>query len=551
MFGFGKRSKPEATTRADPPMQAPAAPAVVGTTTGLRIRRTRNLSPGGREIGPAVSFMSSTPLSTDAIVDRNQRVLVAQSRQQATVNDYMKSYLRIVERNVVGANGVILQAQTKKADGKMDAAANAAIEEWWDKWCRAENCDVTGKRSFRRICKALVGSAARDGEFMVREVRGRDAGPMQYALQVLDPQRCPVDYNVDRLSGGRFVRQGIEFNRAGRPLAYYFLADNPAVSGYTFGGRSLDRVPAEQIIHGFVEDLLGQRRGLPWAATALWRLGMLDGFEKAALKNARTAASLGGFIEWEAGEGPDIDDDLADEELVFEAEEGLYQELPPGARIKNVPSQYPTGEFTPFHKAMLRGAGAGMGVSYVSFANDLEGVNFSSIRQGVLDERDHWMDLQEWLIEVLVDRVYRAALEPALLLGVVVGAGVRLRPENLNRHLAVRWQPRRWAWVDPTKDIAAEVTAKNNLLTSPSEIIQRRGGDPETVWKTYAQDIAGMRDAGVPDAFIMAAVLGVAPASNPKAGQAKSSAAPEGDGTGEGGDAEDQNENQETSDAEE
>ncbi|RYH04122.1 phage portal protein [Salipiger sp. IMCC34102] len=478
-----------------------------------------------------MSFMSSTPMSADAIVDRNQRVLVAQSREQSTVNDYMKSFLRIAERSIVGANGIILQAQTRKRDGTLDVEANNALEAWWAKWCRAEHCDVTGKRSFRRICKAIVGGAARDGEFMVREVRGRDAGPMRYALQVLDPQRCPVDYNVDRMPNGRFVRQGIEFNRAGRPLAYYFASDDPSVAGYSFGGRSLDRIPAEQIIHGFVEDVLGQRRGLPWAATALWRLGMLDGFEKAALKNARTAASLGGFIEWETGEGPDRDEELEDEELYFEPEEGLYQELPPGARVKNVPSQYPTGEFTPFHKAMLRGAGAGMGVSYVSFANDLEGVNFSSIRQGVVDERDHWMDLQEWLIEVLVDRVYRGALEPALLMGIVVGDGVRLGPENLERYQAVRWQPRRWPWVDPTKDIAAEISAKDNLLTSPSEIIQRRGGDPDTVWRQYAQDIAAMRAAGMPEEFIMAAVLGVAPASNPKAGMPKAPA-------GEGGETE-------------
>jgi lambda family phage portal protein len=544
MFGFGKRSKADVVTRADPPMQAEPGPAVVGTTSGLRIRRTRSLSPGGRDLGPAVSFMSSTPLSTDAVIDRNQRVLVAQSRHQAITNDYMKSFLRLAERSIVGANGIVLQAQAKLKSGKMDAGANSAIEAWWSEWCRSENCDVTGKRNFRRLCKAIVGSAAKDGEFMVREVRGKDAGPMRYALQVLDPQRCPIDYNVDALNGGRFIRQGIEFNRSGRPLAYYFMSSDPAVSGYSHGGLSLDRVPAEQIVHGFVEDLLGQRRGLPWAATALWRLGMLDGFEKAALKNARSSASLGGFIEWDAGEGPDIDDDLADEELVFEAEEGLYQELPPGARIKNVPSQYPTGEFAPFHKAMLRGAGAGMGVSYVSFANDLEGVNFSSIRQGVLDERDHWMDLQEWLIEVFVDRIFRGALEPALLLGLVVGDGIHLRPENLKRYQSVRWQPRRWPWVDPTKDIAAEVTAKNNLLTSPSEIIQRRGGDPETVWRSYAQDIRGMRDADIPEEFIMAAVLGVAPASNPKAGQAKSSASSE--------DApDDQSDKQETDDVEE
>jgi len=124
-------------------------------------------------------------------------------------------------------------------------------------------------------------------------------------------------------------------------------------------------------------------------------------------------------------------EDDEDEELLIEAEGGVFQELPPGAEGKPFTSQYPSGEFAPIHKAMLRGAGAGMGVSYVSFANDLEGVNFSSIRQGVLDERDHWMDLQEWLIETLIDRCYQSALQPSLLLGLVANNGIRLRPESL------------------------------------------------------------------------------------------------------------------------
>ena len=201
------------------------------------------------------------------------------------------------------------------------------------------------------------------------------------------------------------------------------------------------------------------------------------------------------------------DEDDLDEELYIEPEGGVFQELPPGLKHKAFQSQYPSGEFAPFHKAMIRGAGAGMGVSYVSLANDLEGVNFSSIRQGVLDEREHWMDLQEWLIETLVDRVYQAALEPALLRGLVKNGPIRLRPERIAKYRNVFWQARRWAWVDPQKDIKAEVEAKDNMLTSPSEIIRKQGRDPETVWRTFAADIQAMEDAGIPEKFIMAALV--------------------------------------------
>lgn len=487
--------------RVAPDLRTTTIPKVPRTRSPITVRARRSYDAG--QTDRLTSKWTTTPLTADQVIDRNQRVVVARSRDQAAKNDHMKAFLRLCSQNIVGHRGVVLQAQAKDADGKLDRAANEALEAWWRKWQRPENCDITGRRSFRLMCQSAIKSAAKDGEFMFREIRG-NAAPMGYALQILDPQRCPVDYNVERLPGGRMVRQGIEFSREGRPIAYFFTTGDPGQSAYTNNGRNLERVPADEIIHGFLEDIVGQRRGLPWAATSLWRLHQLHGFEKAALINAKTGASIGGFLEWEKDEGPAPDDEELDEELYIEAEGGVFQELPPGLRHKAFQSQYPSGEFTPFHKAMIRGAAAGMGVSYVSLANDLEGVNFSSIRQGVIDEREHWMDLQEWLVETLVDRAYQRGLEVGLLSGLVTNGKIRLRPERIEKYRAVFWQARRWSWVDPQKDIRAEVEAKDNLLTSPSEIIRKQGRDPETVWRTYAADIAAMEAAGIPEKFIMA-----------------------------------------------
>ncbi len=69
------------------------------------------------------------------------------------------------------------------------------------------------------------------------------------------------------------------------------------------------------------------------------------------------------------------------------------------------------------------------------------------------------------------------------------------------------WQGPRWSWVDPQKDIRAEIEAKDNLLASPSEIIRKQGRDPETVWRTFAADIEAMQAAGVPEEFIMATLI--------------------------------------------
>lgn len=447
---------------------------------------------------------SSSPMPADCVIRRNQRILVARSREQAANNDYMRGFLRMVRQNIVGPQGIRLQAQSRARGGRLDTAANDAIEDAWSEWWRAENCDVSGRRSFRTIQGLCATSAARDGEFMLREIWGPDAGPWGYALQLLDPQRCPVDYDEDRRGDGSFIRHGIEFNRYGRPLSYLFTATDDRDADYVYRGRAFIRIPAREIIHGFVEDFTGQKRGLPWAATALWRMRMLHGFEQSSMVNARVSASKMGFFQWRDGFGPDDDEDSVD--LEIEAEPGVFRELPEGVEFKEFNPQYPAGEFAPFVKSALRGIATGLGVAYNNLANDLEGVNFSSIRQGALDEREHWKDLQEWLIEALIERVYRNWLKVALLSGRIMANGKPLRADRLQAYQAVSWQPRRWAWIDPRADVASAVEMKNNLMGSFGQFIRDQGRDPQTVWREIAEDIAQMRDAGIPEDYILQAM---------------------------------------------
>lgn len=496
MFGFKKRQAEQSQ-----PQEQPQQEQQRRKFTGLGRHLARMFDAGKAD--RLTDNWGTMPLTADDIIRRNQRVLVARSREQAANNDYARAFLRMARQNIVGARGVQLQAQAKDPSGSLDTLANDAIELAWRDWGHRNNCDVTGQQSWRSIQASCVTSAAKDGEFMLLKVYGRDAGPWGFALQILDPQRCPVDFDQVQLGSGKFVRHGIEFNRYGRPLAYYFTTTEAEDADYSYGGRHYNRIPADRIIHGFLPDIVGQKRGLPWMATGLWRAQMLGGFEKAALVNARVSAAKGGFFEWEEGYGPEPEED---EELYMDAEPGSFQELPAGVRFREWNPQYPSGEFAPFHKSMLRGIASGWGVAYNNLANDLEGVNFSSIRQGKLDERDNWKDLQEWLIEQLIEPVFEAWLPRALLGERIKVNGKPLKAERLSKYRQVSWQPRRWEWIDPRADMDAAERSKNNLLASPSQIIRDQGRDPQTVWREIARDIETMKAAGIPDHFIETAI---------------------------------------------
>ncbi len=503
MLGFLKRSI--ADTAIETAATSPAALPRPGRRLPAFGRMMARMFDGART-GRLEGDWPTTPLPADDVIRRNQRILVARSREQATNNDYMRSFLRMCRQNIVGPRGVQLQAQPKDANGTVDNDAGEAIEEAFREWSKAQNCDITGRRSWRAMQGGAVVSAAKDGEFMFRKVFGTAAGEWGFALQALDPQRCPVDFDEARRRDGTFVRHGIEFSRYGKPTAYYFTATDDEQADYHYGGRRFVRVPANEIIHGFLDEMVGQKRGLPWTATALWRMQMMKGFENAALVNARVGAAKGGFFEWEEGYGPDPEDDL-DEEVTMEVEPGVYQELPPGLKMKEVNPQYPSGEFAVFIKAMLRGMASGLGVAYNNLANDLENVNFSSIRQGALDERESWKDLQEWLIEQLIEPVFEEWLPRALLAGRIrLPSGSPLPAAKIDKFRRVMWQPRRWAWIDPSAEVKASIDSKNNMLASPGQIIRDTGRDPDTVWREMASDIEAMRSAGIPEKFIMAAM---------------------------------------------
>lgn len=470
------------------------------------------------------------PMPPDQFITLRQQALVARSREQWSNNDYVRGFVRKCRQNIVGHHGVVLQAKATLANGKLDKNANDAIEAAWKEWCEAENCDVSGESSWLELQKLAIEHAARDGEFIFRKIRGADAGKFGFQLQLIDPQRLQVRYeNYKYDNNGNFIRNGIEFNRYGKPVAYHFASTDEfdAYFYYSVSGKGFVRIPADEIIHGFVKEMAGQKRGIPWTATGLFRMHHLQGFEDAAVQNARASASKMGFIEYEQGFGPEVDEgtDVAGS---INAEPLSFHELPEGAKLAEWNPQYPSGEFAVFNKAMLRGAATGWGVAYNSLANDLEGVNFSSIRDGKIDEREGWKELQQWLIEKLCQGVYRDWLKIALLSEKIVNLknGKPLPASRIATYRQVHWQPKRWPWVDPKSDATAKVTEIRAGLTSPSQVIREQGRDPDTVYQEIADSIEQMRANGIPEDFIMV-MFGLLPAPEASPSKADESVAKE------------------------
>lgn len=432
-----------------------------------------------------------TGLSPDEALRRDLRKIRMRSRQLCMDNDYAKKFLHMVSANVVGSTGVKLQARTIWPDGKLDTENNTAIEAAWHRWGMPDNCTVTGKLSWRDVLRLFISTIARDGEVIVRHVPGA-RNDFNYGLQVIECDHLDENYNTI-LSNGNRVVMSVEVDSFGKPVAYHLFTRHPGGDSYLWHGKNYDRVPASEIIHAFLCDRPGQNRGVPWMHTAVRRLDMLGGYEEAELVAARLGASKMGFYTSLDGSGPSVDDlapdstDLDESGLIEQAEPGVFQNLPAGVGFETFDPQHPTSAFSDFTKAVLRGAASGLNVAYNTLANDLEGVNFSSIRSGVLEEREQWRQLQGWVIEQLCAPVYTRWLTHALLSGEL-----SLPPQQFKKYLKVHWQPRGWDWVDPLKDTKANEAGVALGTNTRSDIAAAKGKDVEEIFErlAYEEDLA-------------------------------------------------------------
>lgn len=436
--------------------------------------------------------------SIDSDIYTKLEPLRARSRWLSYNNDYARKFLQMVQTNVVGPSGFTLQARPEKPDGSIDRTDAKAIESAFWRWSRRGVCEVSGRYSFRDIERQVIRAVPREGEALLRRVFGFDNG-FGYALQLIDIDR--LDHNKNEvLRNGNIVKMGVEITPYGRPVNYWLRRRHPGdVFHGTFSISDYEIVPASEIIHLYVPERPEQTRGLVWMVSAILRLQHLGRYEEAALVAARVGAAKMGFWTTPDGQGDALADGKeADGTLITEAEPGTFGVGPKGASFATFDPTYPHEQFDKFVKACLRGIASGTGVAYNSLANDLENVNYSSIRQGVLEERDNWMALQDWYSGQFHSIIFEDWLRMALLSQQVTGpTGIPLPLSKIDKFKNVNWQGRRWEWVDPANDVEARRKLIEAGLTSRTRVAAERGDDIEDIIDDLKNENDLAKKAGV------------------------------------------------------
>lgn len=435
----------------------------------------------------------NTPLTIDQDLVWSLSRARSRARDLAQNNGYAKKVLFLEKINVVGATGFILQVKTNTGDPEFDSQANKTIESAWKEWSKKRYCTMSGKFSFRKVCEMVVETWKRDGEAFIRLHKSGKLNKFGFSLELIESDFIDEMYNED-FTNGNVVRLGVELDKYRRPVAYWIKQRSSADQYAAQPTGTRIRIPAEEIIHLYDPERFDQTRGITDLVQSMGVLKQLESYKEAALINARASASKMGFYTQKDDAAPGMLDNSIDTEtgevsedsgeLTQEFVPGMIEILPKNYGFESWDSKFPSEVHDKFIKSYHRDFANANLMSYVTVTDDLEGVNFSSIRQGVLGEREKFKRDQATVTEDFLEIVYEHFLTMAFL-----SNAINLPYKNISNYKNIKFLGRRWPWVDPYKDaLAIQLLIKMGLKSYSEALGELSGREYEDIQREKGEE---------------------------------------------------------------
>ena len=253
--------------------------------------------------------------------------ITARARWLVRNNGYAANAIESWAGNVVG-DGI------KPSSLIADADLKARVQRLWLDW--TDDSDAEGFTDFYGQQRRAAREVFIAGEVFLRfrPRRPEDGLVVPLQLQMIPSEMLPLSRN-EQVAGGNVVRQGIEFDRIGRRVAYHFLRRHPGdVTDPGLSGETV-RVPASEVIHVIDPVDAGQLRGISRFAPGIVKLFLLDQYDDAELDRKKVAAMHALFITTPAPAEPfDVAESDEAGERTMDLQPGQIVMLEPGEEVQ-------------------------------------------------------------------------------------------------------------------------------------------------------------------------------------------------------------------------
>ena len=414
--------------------------------------------------------------------------ITARARWLIRNNGYAANAIESWAGNVVG-NGI------KPSSLIGDTDLKARLQRLWLDW--TDESDAEGLTDFYGQQRRAAREVFIAGEvfFRFRSRRPEDGLTVPLQLQMIPAEMLPIARN-DLAAGGNVIRQGIEFDRIGRRVAYHFLRRHPGdVTDPGLVGETV-RVPASEVIHVVDPVDAGQLRGVSRFAPGIVKLFLLDQYDDAELDRKKVAAMHALFITTPAPAEPfDVAESDEAGERTMDLQPGQIVMLEPGEEVQTSAPADVGQTYEPFQYRTLLQVSAALGIPYAYLSNDMLKANYSNSRLALLEFRRRIEAYQNAvMVWQICRRVWARWIDTAVMAGALDLPGYEDRRRD---YIACAWLPPKWDWIDPLKDARAEIEQIEAGLKSRTQALAERGYDAEQIDAEIAADRARERRLGL------------------------------------------------------
>ncbi len=417
--------------------------------------------------------------SADGEAQMSLRRLRDVSRDMERNNPYAQRGLTVIPTNIVGPGIVpsVIVAGVR---------AKKRLEDLMKEHLDSTAIDFDGRQTYSGLQFTAVRALARDGEVLAVRYRPPASARLPVPLQVRLLEADYLDESKTGPEGDGFCVQGVEFDAAGRRVAYWLFDEHPgAVTTRARRTYVSKRVPAADVAHLYRVDRPGQTRGIPWLAPAVMTLWDLKDYEEAELVRQKVAACFAAFETDPAGPasvGGAVNGSSRAGSPVDVLEPGMIHKMAPGHTVTFATPPQVQG-YADYVRMNQRKIASALGVPFNEIASDDSQENFASSRRGYLVFQ-RLIEVWRWqsCIPQFCDPIGRWFLEAAT---VPLGGPVTAKIDHT---------PPRRELISPKEEVPMMRDMVRSGFQSRAETIRSLGYDPEAVEAEIAAENARADD---------------------------------------------------------
>lgn len=467
--------------------------------------------------------------SADADILSEKELLDARSVDMSRNDGYVAGAAQIHKDSIVGSH-FKLNAQPdikflktdkgwaeefqQEAESKFTLYAESP-----DRWL-----DASGHNTLTSMIRLVVGTYLATGEGLGTAEWLRDQGrPYNTAIQLIDVNRLSTPNNL--LSDPR-VRNGIEVNKYGKPVAYHM---HVAQLGEVWGMRDAQkwkRVAArkpwgrKQVIHVFEQMRVSQSRGVGDMVSSLKQMKMTKKFQDITLQQAVVGATYAASITSELPPTEAFQAlGLQDEGFAGYASQYLeaiatytgssknthidgvkIPHLYPGTKLNLDSPGVPAGMGGEFEQSMLRYIASSLGLSYEQFSRDYTNTNYSSARASMGETWKFMQSRKKIVADSFATDVYSLWLEEAWNKGdLPKPSGVNFYDGQTKDALCkCSWIGASRGQIDELKETQAAILRIKSGLSTYEKEIGKLGEDYRDVFDQRAREEGILKEKDLP-----------------------------------------------------